>query len=203
MSKQIKQMEMDTLKESFQNVRDLVMMSVSGLDCHVDNHVRLTLRKKNIRLQMVKNSLARRVFDELGIRLEGIWEGSTTLGWGGGSVAELCKELEAQFKKGGKVQFKGAVADGKQITFEQGLSMPTRSEAIGRVVMLLLSPARRLAGQIVGPAARLAGQIKALSEKPAAEAPAAEAPAAEAPAAQASAAQAPAAQAPGPEPVPA
>jgi large subunit ribosomal protein L10 len=165
MSKQIKQMEMDALKQTFANVRDMVMMSVTGLDCHADNHLRLTLRKKNIRLQVVKNSLARRVFTDLGLPVDPVKEGSTTLAWGGGSIAELCKELDALLKKNEKVKFKAAVADGQQITFEQGLKMPTRAEAAGRVIMLALAPARRLAGQILGPARRVAGQVKAIAEK--------------------------------------
>lgn len=181
MSKQIKQMGMDTLKQTFQGVRDLVTMSVVGLDAISENGIRLALRKKNIRLQMVKNSLAKRVFDEMGMKLDKTWEGSTTLAWGAGSVAELCKELEAQFKKvKDKVKFKNAVAEGQQIAFEQGLKMPTRQEAIGNVLMLLLSPGRRLAGQIRGPAGRLAGQIKSISEKKEDAAPAAETPAASA-----------------------
>lgn len=172
MSKQIKQMQMDDLKKSFGDVRDMVMMTVTGLDAQVENNIRLTLRKKNIRLQMVKNSLTRRVFDDMGMKLDGVWEGSTTLAWGGSSVAELSKELEAQFKKAkDKVKYKAALSDGELITFEQALKMPTRQEAIGGVIMLLLSPARRIAGQIRGPAARLAGQIKSVSEKPAEPAP--------------------------------
>jgi ribosomal protein L10 len=79
MSKQIKQMQMNDLKQTFQNVRDMVVMAVSGVDAISENHIRLTLRKKNIRMQMVKNSLTRRVFDDLGVRLDGVWEGSTTL----------------------------------------------------------------------------------------------------------------------------
>jgi large subunit ribosomal protein L10 len=165
MSKKIKEMELVALRQTLQNLRDMVMMSVSGLDCQSDNHLRLALRKKDIRLQVVKNSLARRVFDDAGIRLDGVWEGPTTLAWGGGSVAELCKELDTLLKKNEKVKFKAAVADGQQITFEQGLKMPTRAEAIGRVVMLALAPARRLAGQIIGPASLVAGQIKSLAEK--------------------------------------
>jgi len=165
MSKQIKQMQMDAMRQSFHGVRDLVMMSVSGVDCHVDNQVRLTLRKKSIRLQVVKNSLARRVFTDMGMPLEGVWEGPTLMAWGSSSVADLCKELDTLLKKNEKVKFKGVVADGQQMTFQQGLKMPTRTEAIGRVLMLAMAPARRLAGQILGPASLVAGQIKFLAEK--------------------------------------
>jgi large subunit ribosomal protein L10 len=183
MSKKIKQMEMNALGQTFQGVRDLVVMSVQGLTSQKDNQMRLSLRKKNIRLQVVKNTLARRVFNELGMNVTNFWEGPTTLAWGSTSLAELSRELDTAFKKNEQVKFKGAVADGQEVTFEQALKMPTRTEALGRVVNLALAPARRLASQILGPAAAVAGQIKSLSEKPP-ETPAAEAqaPAAEAPA---------------------
>jgi large subunit ribosomal protein L10 len=175
MSKQVKQLQMDALKQTFASVRDMVVLSVSGVDCQTENHIRLALRKKNIRLQTVKNSLARRVFDELGVRLDSVWEGPTTLAWGGTSIAELCQEIDRMVKGADKlkanVKYKLAVADGAPITFDQGLKMPTRAEAIGQVIMLALSPARRLVGQILGPAGRVAGQIKTIGEKVVEEAP--------------------------------
>jgi large subunit ribosomal protein L10 len=79
MSKQIKQMQMDSLKNTFKDVRDLVMLSTTKLSCHNDHVFRSTLRKKNIRLQLVKNSLARRVFDEMGMKIGKAWEGTTVL----------------------------------------------------------------------------------------------------------------------------
>jgi ribosomal protein L10 len=60
---------------------------------------------------------------------------------------------------------KGALADGQPVTFEQALKMPTRLEAIGRVVSLAMAPAARLVSQIKAPGANLASQIKSLSEK--------------------------------------
>src|SRR5947209_16782771 len=136
MSKQIKQMEMDALGRAFEGVRDLVALSISGLDARADNQLRLSLRKKNIRLQVVKNSLARRVLGEMGVTAEKIWEGPTTLAWGATSLAELSRELDEIRRKNDKfIKPKGAVADGQEVTFEQALKMPTKAEAIGRVVM--------------------------------------------------------------------
>jgi large subunit ribosomal protein L10 len=177
MSKQIKQMEMDNLRETFRAVRDLVVLSVSKQDCHTDTQVRAALRKKNIRIKMVKNSLARRVFDELGIKGNRLWEGSTFFAWGSTSVADLSKELDALVKKNGKIKVKGAIAEGLEVTFQQALAMPTRAEAIGRIVSLALSPAMRLVSQILAPASTLAAQIKTLAEKGSGgDAPAAESP---------------------------
>src|ERR1700674_4713556 len=106
MSKQIKQMEMDALKQTFQGIQDLVLLTVSGMNSQVDNQMRLTLRKKNIRLQVVKNSLARRVFEEMGLQVAKYWEGPTTVAWGAGSLAELSRELDTLFKKNDKVKVK-------------------------------------------------------------------------------------------------
>jgi len=172
MSKPIKQMEMDALKKSFQGIQDLVFLSSSGLSCQTDNQLRLALRKKNIHLQVVKNSLARRVFNDLGFKLEKYWEGPTTVAWGAGSVAELSRELDTFIKKNDKMKVKGVLAEGQEISFDRALKMPTRIEAIGKVIALALSPAQRLMAQVIAPAATIAGQLKTLTERPAESSPA-------------------------------
>ena len=175
MSKVIKQMEMDALKDTFKDVRDLVVLSIKGLDCIADHQFRAALRKKNVRLKVVKNSLTRRVFGELGLNVgddSPYWTGPTALAWGAGSVAELSRAVDgelkapktaAQYKD--KVVVKGAVADGQPVPFDRALKMPTRIEAIARVVSLALAPASRLVSQLKGPGAALASQIKTLAEK--------------------------------------
>jgi len=173
MSKKVKQMEMDALLQRFQDVRHMVVLSVSGVDSQTDNQMRLALRKKNIFMQVVKNSLARRVFGELGMSFDGAWAGPTTLAWGAGSLAELSREIETLSKKHPKIAVKTAVSEGQQVDFKRAISMPTRSEAIARVIALALAPASRLAAQITAPAGRIASQVKTISEKaPEAAAPA-------------------------------
>ena len=49
--------------------------------------------------------------------------------------------------------------------FAQALKMPTRAEAVGRVLQLALSPASRLVGQLLGPAGRVCGQVKSKGEE--------------------------------------
>ena len=174
MSKVMKQMQMDAMKKDFNGVRDLVMLNIVGLDAIAENQIRLGLRKKGIRLQQIKNSLARRVFMDMGLTIEKAWSGSTTVAWGAGSVAELSKEIDTIRKKyEKKMTVKTAVADGQEVPFATALKMPTKAEAIGRVVMLALSPARRVAGQIVGPASQVCGQIKGIKDMKKDEAPAA------------------------------
>lgn len=175
MSKVIKQMEMDALKATFDGVRDLVVLSTKGLTCQGDYTFRAQLRKKNIKLKVVKNSLARKVFDGMGINLpesSPYWAGLTMFAFGAGSIAEVSREIDTELKspKNGalykeKVTIKGAVADGQPVTFAVALKMPTRTEAIARVIQLALSPASNLVSALTGPAASLSSQIKSISEK--------------------------------------
>jgi len=165
MSKKIKQMEMEALRGSIQGVRDMVVLSTVGIESLVDNQIRLALRKKKISMLMVKNTLARRVFSDMGLQVDGIWEGPTVLAWGGDGVADLSKAIEGFMKKNPKMKVKGAIAEGQKLTFEQALQMPTRAEALGTVLSMVLGPGAQIAGCIAGPAGQIAGQIKTLADK--------------------------------------
>jgi ribosomal protein L10 len=192
MSKVIKQMQMDALKKTFGTAKDYVVLNIVGLNAIADNQFRTTLRKKNVRLLQVKNSLARLAFKDLGIDIgtdSDYWKGSTTFAWGATSVSELSRSIEAELKNPktqaqfkGKVNIKGAIAEGLLVPFAVALKMPTRQEAIARVLMLALAPAARVAGQIIGPASALARQVTEKKEEatptPAPEAAPAPAPAA-------------------------
>src|SRR6185295_2032499 len=85
MSKVIKQLQMDALKATFKDVKDLVVLSIKGVNSQVEGTFRTNLRKKKIRVQMVKNSYTRRVLSELGIDIpvdSPVWKGTTLLAWG-------------------------------------------------------------------------------------------------------------------------
>jgi large subunit ribosomal protein L10 len=173
MSKVIKQMQMNALKDSFNGVKNMVVLSATGLGAIAENNLRISLRKKNVRMQMVKNSLARRVFTDLGIELNDVWSGSTVFAWGPESVKELSKSLQAAFKDHEKkdpkfrekVSIKTAVAEGTQVAFAKALEMPTRLEAIGEIVAMILGPGSQLAAAFTSPGAQVASQISSIADK--------------------------------------
>lgn len=183
MSKIVKKMEMDALKDTFKGVRDMVALSTKGLSCLGDYTLRANLRKKKIRLRVVKNSLARRVFGEMGLSLRddsATWAGPTMFAFGGGSIAELSRAIDTELKTPkyvamykDRVTIKGAVADGQEVTFDVAIKMPTREEAIARVIALALSPASRLVSALTAPASAVSSQIKSIAEKEPEEAAAA------------------------------
>lgn len=182
MSKVIKQMQMDAMKARFDGVRDMVFLTIVGLNSQIDNQTRLALRKKKIYLHVVKNSLARRVFTDMGMTINNGWAGPTTVAWGAGSLSELSRELETLIKKNKQITPKIAVSEGQEVSFEQAVKMPTRAEAVARVIMLALAPASRIASQLAAPSGKIASQVKTISEKKEEAAPAEGAPAEAAPA---------------------
>jgi large subunit ribosomal protein L10 len=172
MSKAIKQMEMDALKQSFGSVREYVVLSIKGLGAQADHQLRMNLRKKNIRVQMVKNTLTRRVFGELGMNIPAespYWQGTTWLAFGPESAGELSRDIDTLVRKNlalkDKVTIKGGIAEGHAIPFDQMLTMPSKAEALGMIVSMILGPAAQIASQITGPASQIAGQVKAIADK--------------------------------------
>ena len=188
MSKAIKQMQMDALKQTFGSVKDFVVLSISGLTAQQENGLRNALRKKKVRLLQVKNSLARIALDGAGVPIpkdSPYWVGTTTFAWGAGSVAELSRSIDDQLTNPktapvykDKVKIKGAVAEGQLVPFDIAKKMPTREEALAAVLSAILGPASQIAGCLTGPAAQVASQIKTISEKGPAEGAAAPAEAA-------------------------
>jgi large subunit ribosomal protein L10 len=175
MSKAIKQMQMDALADTFGDVQDFVLLSISGLNAQQDNGLRAALRKKSVRLLQVKNSLARIALDRAGVKIgkdSPYWVGPTVFAWGGASVADLARAIDEQLKNPktaavykDKVTIKGAVAEGQLLGFDEAKTRPTREEALAAIVAAILGPASQIAGCLTGPAAQVASQIKTLSEK--------------------------------------
>jgi len=89
MSKAIKDMLVDDLKHRLREVGDVIVVSLGKLDAQKTTALRQSLRKKQIHLQLVKNSLARRA--TAGTPLEPAMEdaaGMLALAWGGEDVVE-------------------------------------------------------------------------------------------------------------------
>jgi large subunit ribosomal protein L10 len=169
MSKLVKEMIIDDLTGRLGETRDMLVIDSSRVDAIADNRFRAALAAQNIRLLTVKNSLARRALNSLGVTaLDPVLKGPSTLVWGGEDIVSLSKEITRWAKEFETLEVKGGALEGKTLEAADvdALSKsPSREQLIGRVVMLAQSPGRRLAGQLLGPGGKLAGQLKAIAEK--------------------------------------
>lgn len=181
MSKKIKELELNSLRKTFNGVRDFALLQPLKLDSAADYTFRKVLREKKVRVKMVKNSFVKKVFGENGIKVE-LGSGPTLLCWGADSAKALglavnaaLKQLRPDPKLPEKVKEKTGIADGEMMPLSELEKVPTKQEAIGAVVAAILAPGANLAGALGGPGTQLAGILKAIEEKQSegAEAPAA------------------------------
>lgn len=169
MSKYVKELMMDQLKSELGETRSVLILDFKGLDAISENKLRLDLRKKQIHVRALKNSLARKVFGEAGLSgLDRFLTGPSVAVWGGAGVAELAKEISDQVKKLKKPEIKGGAVDGVVIgpsQVEDITKLPSREQLIGRVASLALAPAQRVISLANAPASGLLGQLRAMAEK--------------------------------------
>jgi large subunit ribosomal protein L10 len=188
MSKKVKNLITAEMTKRFGDVEGVAVISPNGINGNKNHGLRGRLRAKNLRMTVVKNTLARRAVE--GKKLQGfekLLDGPSALIYGEGSIAAIARLLLAEKKNDDKIELRGAFFDGEIYTGDAGMEtvskLPTREEAIGLLAAAILGPGRKLAAALKGPGAKLGGILKTIEEKApkGEEAPAPEeAPAAEA-----------------------
>lgn len=179
MSKRIKGMIIDEIRERIGEHRDLLVLDCSKLDGVTSNRLRLALRKQSIWALGVSNSLARRALADAGVQgLDGILKGPSTLVFGGEDIVALSKEIAKWAREITNLEIKGGSVEGTPLSgadVEKLSKSPSRQELISQIAGQLLSPGAQLAAALLGPGARLASQIEKIAEKQEAGVPAEEA----------------------------
>jgi large subunit ribosomal protein L10 len=170
MSKTVKSYLMKDYESRLSETSECMIISVRGLKGIDATRFRKTLQKNKIRVLVVRNALAKRQLK--GTALEGLaplLTGPSAIAFGGASVVEVAREIVGLIKDFPGVELKGAILDGTLFSGDKGVKelskYPTRGEAIGQAVTLLVSPGRNLGAQIKGPGSNIAGIVKAIELK--------------------------------------
>lgn len=170
MSKAVKNMVMRDYESRLSGLDDALVISLRGISSNDTNTIRAGLAQKQIRVTIVRNSLAMKAFEGRALAaLEPVMSGQNALAYGAESVVHVARELVELVKKFPTIELKGAVLDGELFEGDKGVErlskFPTRDEAIAQTVTLILSPARKLVSSIKGPGSRLASIVKGIEEK--------------------------------------
>jgi large subunit ribosomal protein L10 len=170
MSKPIKQLIVKEYQKRFDGLEGAVVIDLRGMPSNDNNALRLGLGRKNIRVTMVKNALAKQAFT--GSPIEAInqaLEGPCALTYTEGSVVDVAREIVKWVNKVKNLTLRGAVLGGDYFAGAEGVKrlskFPTKEEAQGTVVTLVLSPARNVVGAVKDPGGRVLGIIKSIQER--------------------------------------
>jgi large subunit ribosomal protein L10 len=172
MSKYVKNLITDHIRDRLNDVNDLLVVNVIGLDANKTVELRRRFREKNISLLVVKNSLVGRATEGtvLAPAFEGA-QGTNAIIWGSEDVVSLAKEVAAVAADKAFEGFepRGGVMDGAGLSAEevkQVAKWPSRGEQLSLLVGQILSPGASLQSQLRAPGGLLASQVKKKSEDP-------------------------------------
>ena len=174
MSRLVKELLTEHMTKSLAGAGDMVILDLSALDGNENNSMRLGLRAKDIRVHVLNNRLAKRVFQEIGLSnaIEFL-EGPTAVAWGAPSIVELAKEITEWSRKLGKIEIKGGAAGGQALSATEIhvlSTLPSIQQLIARVVHLAQNPGRSVQSLITAPAARIRAQLQTKAEQSSGEA---------------------------------
>jgi large subunit ribosomal protein L10 len=171
MSKPLKSMLTAYLKDRYAGVDSACVVDLTGLDVQTTEKLRMSLREKGGRLEVVRNRLARQAFADTPLKPLGeALRGPSALVVAEDSIIDVAKALVAFAKEAKKLTLKEAILDGDPglISVAVLSTMKTRMEIIGDIAGLIWGPGRRVAGAIASPQGKIAGCIKAIADKEAA-----------------------------------
>jgi large subunit ribosomal protein L10 len=184
MSRSMKERMVGEYEQRFSDVADVAVVNTEGIDANQMVALRATLRRRGIRAMRVQNRLARRAVQEGPLAgADVLFDGPTTLVWGGDSIVDIAKVLTDEAKELQQLEIRGGFSGGAVLTKRQmqDLSeMPSREELIGQIVGRAVGQAARIVSLATAPASGLLAQIREIEKQGPAEAaePAGETPAA-------------------------
>jgi large subunit ribosomal protein L10 len=166
MSKYVKSLIAEDLRRRLQNVNDALLVNMVGLNANANTRLRAELRRKNINVVVIKNSLGMRAAE--GTPLAPMFEGLTgtaAVCWGGEDIVSLAKEITnlVRDEKNAPFAARGGVMDGERLTAEQVAQVskwPSRLEQLSILSGQILGPGSRLLSQLTAVGGALASQIE-------------------------------------------
>ncbi|MDR2345178.1 MAG: 50S ribosomal protein L10 [Planctomycetaceae bacterium] len=171
MSKYVKQLITNEIRNRLDGVQYLMLVSLTGIDANVNKNIRANLAGKGINLMVIKNSLADRAAE--GTPLAAAFNnltGANAVCWGATDIVALAKELVnlSKNKEHKGFEIKGAVLDSEVFDAKQAVEVSkwlSREEQISVIVGQIVSIGAKLSGQFISVGSAVASQIVKIADK--------------------------------------
>jgi len=171
MTREEKDQLIDVLADQIKNNNIIYVADVSDLNAEKTHQLRSLCFKRQVKLQVVKNTLAIKAMERSGRTMEELFpalKGNSSLMFAesGNTPAKLIKEFRGN---GQKPILKAAYIHEAVYMGDDQLellcNLKSKNELIGDIVLLLQSPAKNVVSALKSGGGKLAGILKTLSEK--------------------------------------
>ncbi len=143
-----KQQRVEDLTSALKGATTYVFVATRGLTVAQDTEMRAELRKAGVKFEVIKNTVLRRVFAELGYEgLDEVFQGPTAVGYSDDLIAPA-KILAKYAKDIEPMEIKGGIIDGKVASVDEVIALsqvPDPETLQTQVAYALLFPFTKLA----------------------------------------------------------
>ncbi len=162
--------KVEELKKLIEESKSMILNDFTGLNVADISELRRQCRESGIKFRVIKNTLARRSFDELGIEgMDALLEGPTAFAVSTVdevTPAHVLKKFADEYNK--LPRFKGGYVAGRILDEKETVrlaSLPTRDVLIATTVSAFQAPLRGLVGVLNASMRDLVGVLDAIKEK--------------------------------------
>ena len=145
-----KKVVVEEIKERIQNSKSVVFVKFEGLTVAQDTELRREFRKNNVEYKVLKNTLIKRAFNDLGVTdFDEDLNGPTSVAFGADETGAAKVIIDAVKKYDNKVTVKSAYVDGGKVDVngvKELAAMPSKEELIAKMLGSLQAPISNFVG---------------------------------------------------------
>ena len=144
-----KKVVVEEIKQKIQDAKSVVLVKFEGLSVAEDTELRREFRKNNVEYKVLKNTLVRRAFNDLGVKdFDEDLNGPTAVAFGSDETGAAKVVVDAAKKMQEKVAVKSAYFEEKRLDasgVKALAAIPSKQQLYGMLASALLGVPRALA----------------------------------------------------------
>ncbi len=164
-----KKVVVEDIKEKIQNAKSVVLVKFNGLSVAEDTELRREFRKNNVEYKVLKNTLIKRAFNDMGITdFDADLNGPTSVAFGSDETGASKVIMEAVKKYQDKVSVKSAFVEGGYVDVngvKALASMPSKEQLVAKMLGSLQAPIANFVGVLSAMPRSLVIALNAVAEK--------------------------------------
>lgn len=164
-----KKVVVEDIKGKIQNAKSVIFVKFNGLTVAEDTELRREFRKNNVEYKVLKNTLIRRAFNDLGVTdFDADLNGPTSVAFGADETAAAKVIVEAAKKYNEKVTVKCAYVDGSKVDVngvKALATMPSKEQLVAKLLGTMQAPLANFVGVLQAIPRSLVIALNAIAEK--------------------------------------